>query len=643
MQASLSSRAKNVTIALWHPVIALLLAALLAGCSSGIRPPSPGVDERLQQQAQALEAAGDFQGAAQVYLQAAAQAAVPRNYQLQLLAADSLVRGADTERARQLLEGIPEAQRVGATGQHYTLTQAAIALAEQHPDQVLAILATAPADAAYLPDYYRLRAGAQLQNSRYFLSARERVQLDPLLTDPEARLENQFAIWSALNSLTDGELQELRTAPPPDTLSGWMELVELTRLYLQQPEALAEVIPHWQQRYTGHPAGVAFIAKLLETMQVAGKPPEHIALLLPLGGGLASAAAAVRDGIIAAYYDTPEASLRPQLSIYDSGDTPDTALAAYQQAVAAGAGFVIGPLRKNAIELLATQPQLSVPTLALNQSETPGLTTPGLYQFGLAPEDEAREVARLAWRDGHTRCIALLPDDDWGERVYAAFAEEWQQLGGVILETARYDSKQTDHGRIISAVLNLDSSKERHQRLTRQLGQQLEFEPRRRQDVDFVFLLASPGQARLIRPQLSFYHATALPVYATSRVYSGHPDASKDADMNGIVFCDMPWELETGSHWEHLQRAIDTHWPGQANRYGRLYALGIDAFRVIPYISELGGGMFGSYHGVTGNLSMDSSGQISRTLRCARFRQGLPVLLESTATDITQPAATSIP
>lgn len=113
--------------------------------------------------------------------------------------------------------------------------------------------------------------------------------------------------------------------------------------------------------------------------------------------------------------------------------------------------------------------------------------------------------------------------------------------------------------------------------------------------------------------------------------------------MNGIVFCDMPWVLENGSHWEHLQRAIDAHWPGQATRYGRLYALGIDAFRVIPYISELGGGMFGSYHGVTGNLSMDSSGQISRTLRCARFQQGLPVLLESTATDITQPAGTSIP
>jgi outer membrane PBP1 activator LpoA protein len=48
--------------------------------------------------------------------------------------------------------------------------------------------------------------------------------------------------------------------------------------------------------------------------------------------------------------------------------------------------------------------------------------------------------------------------------------------------------------------------------------------------------------------------------------------------------------------------------------------------------------MFGAYHGVSGNLSLDSQGQINRTLRCAKFHRGLPVLLEPVATtriDIT--------
>jgi len=146
-----------------------------------------------------------------------------------------------------------------------------------------------------------------------------------------------------------------------------------------------------------------------------------------------------------------------------------------------------------------------------------------------------------------------------------------------------------------------------------------------------VFLLASPRQARLIRPQLSFYRASTLPVYSTSQVFTGSPDREKDIDLNGIIFCDMPWTLEHDSNWAHLQQSISQYWPDNASRYKRLYALGIDAYRVIPYLGQLGGSLFGTYHGVSGNLSLDKQGRIIRTLRCAKFRKGLPVLLEPVA------------
>ena len=603
---------------------ATLLIALLAGCSSSVKPGS-SADSRLQQQARTLETSGNYQGAAQLYLDAAAKSSGTDQQALKLQAAASLIRGEDYASANRLLDELPAARLSGEIKQHYVVNRAAIAVVEQRPGQALTLLGAVPSGGPYVADYRRLRAEAYLQESRFYLSARERVLLDPLLIDPELRLENEFAIWEALNRLTDAELQTLRTGVPPDPLSGWMELVELTRLYLQQPDALTEVIPHWQQRYPRHPASTAFIPKLMESMRMAGQPPEHLALLLPLKGKLANAAGAIRDGILAAYYDTPAASNKPELQIYDSGTTPEDAVAAYQQAIAAGAEFVIGPLRKESVQALASQPQLAVPLLALNQVEDPTRFNPSLYQFGLAPEDEAREVARLAWREGYTRTIALLPNTEWGERVYAAFAAEWELLGGITLEAERYDATKTDHGKIISSVLNLDSSKARQQQLTRHLGRQLVFEPRRRQDVDFVFLIASSRQARLIRPQLRFYRASSLPVYTTSKVYSGTPDASKDADMNGIIFCDMPWTLESGGNWEHLQHTINASWPTNASRYRRLYALGIDAYRLTPYLSS---NMFGAYHGVTGNLSLGSQGHISRTLRCAKFSNGLPVLLE---------------
>jgi len=627
------------TVPLRYCLYAGLLATMLTGCA-GI----PGTlmktgTERLQTQAQTFEAAGDYQGAAQVYLRAAASASIPEKYQLQLLAADSLIRGNDLTRAATLLDELQTVALEGELRQYYILRRAQLELARQHPDQALAMLQAAPAGANLRTEYHRLRAEALLQNSQFFASAQERILLDPLLTDPEQQLANQRALWDALNNLSDSELQQLRKAPPPDPMSGWLELVELTRLYLQQPDALADVIPHWQQRYPEHPASQQFIARLLDTMRAAGQPPEQVAILLPLHGELAEVAGAVRDGIIAAYYEAPEGGRRPDLRIHDSGDTAESAVTAYRNAVAAGARFVIGPLRKESVEALARLQPLDVPVLGLNRSEDPDLENPALYQFGLAPEDEAREAARLAWRNDLHQAVALLPDNDWGERVYNAFAAEWQTLGGLILETGRYDESEADHGKVISALLNLDSSKARHQQLTRLLGTRLEFEPRRRQDVDFVFLVASPKQARLIRPQLSFYRASTLPVYATSRVYTGVPDPSRDSDMNGITFCDMPWTLESRENWSHLQNAVAETWPDSSSRYARLFALGIDAYRIIPYLSELGNNMPGAYHGVSGNLSLGAHGQLNRTLRCARFQDGGPVLLEQTAG--ATPAATA--
>ncbi|MEZ5542781.1 MAG: penicillin-binding protein activator [Pseudomonadota bacterium] len=617
--------------ALRFSLYAGLLALLLSGCG-GMPPLVTPHAERVEAQAHALEDSGDYRAAARVYLDAAAGAAVPERHRLELLAAGSLIRGAALDEAGALLDRLQSAGLEGELQQHFTIRHAALELARQHPEQALSLLQVPPTDPALLRDYHELRAQALLQSSQFFPSARERITLDPLLlTDPARQLDNQLALWDALNSLTDNELQLLRTAPPPDTLSGWMELVELTRLYLQQPDALAEVIPHWQQRYPEHPASRQFISRLLETMHTAGQPPEQVAVLLPLNGDLAEVATAVRDGMIAAYYDAPEGSVRPLLRFYDSGDTPEQAVAAYRQAVTNGARFVIGPLRKESVEALAALQPLEVPVLGLNQSENPALVNPALYQFGLAPEDEAREAARLAWRNGLHSAVALLPDNDWGERVYAAFTTEWEALGGRILETGHYRDNEADHSRVISALLNLDASKARQQQLTRLLGTQLEFEPRRRQDVDFVFLIASPRQARLIRPQLSFFHASDLPVYATSRVYTGVPDPSRDSDMNGVIFCDMPWALEARENWSHLQAAVAEFWPDSSSRYARLFALGIDAYRIIPYLGQLGNSMPGAYHGVTGNLSLDGQGRLNRTLRCARFQDGLPVLLEQTA------------
>ena len=628
----------------FFPAIHLLFAIalmLLAGCTTGVRPEAPVLDDRLQEQVLAYEQAGDYQAAADLYLQQAGKERSPQREDLILLGAASLIRAGDTLRAASVLDGLTTTGLTDSQRQHYAVNRARLAILDQHPDEALALLEDIPASGQHVADYRRLRADALAMQGNYLQAARERVALDPQLSgDPELQLANQSGIWLALNGLSDTELQQQRTAPPPDTLSGWMELVELTRLYLQQPDALAEVVPHWQMRYTGHPASGPFIEQLLENMRSAGKPPAQVAVLLPLTGPLARPSAAVRDGILAAYYDTPDHLRQSILRIYDTGVDPQATADIYNQAVLDGAQIIIGPLRKEAVQSLLQLQDLPTPVLALNHIDAQEPASPAVFQFGLAPEDEAREVARRAWQEGHTRAIVLTPEGDWGDRVTGAFIDQWLQLGGYILEQQRYQAAEADHGPAISALLNLDSSQLRKTRLVRLLGQGLEFEPRRRQDVDFIFLLARPEQARLIRPQLRFYRATSVPVLSTSHVFSGRIDTARDIDMNGLQFCDMPWMLEPGGSWQHLKQAVDTRWPAESTRYGRLYALGIDAWRITPYLGQLADGMFGNYHGLTGTLHMDSGQQIHRSLQWARFHQGSPVPVVE---PVVEPADTGTP
>lgn len=612
----------------------ILLMLLIGGCTPGpVRGPVPR--DTIEQQAEAMIAAGNYQLAGEYYLKAAEQARDVERQAFLLIAADSFIQASDPGHARLILDELAGQPLKGSLAHYYSICQAGLALADNRPAQVITLLdqVSVPASDKWFARVHRLRSEALFRQGDYLNSARERILIDSPSMHSDQRLSDHYAIWEALSKLTDGALQQHRKSPP-DPLSGWLELVELTRLYMQQPDALREVTPHWQMRYPAHPASTGFINELLGSMQAAGQPPAQVALLLPLSGSLAGPANAIRDGILAAYFETPESSHPPRIRIYDSSGDPDTIMTTYQQAVAEGAMFIIGPLRKETIAVLAQAGSLPVPVLALNQLDAIAAYSHSLYQFGLSPEDEAREVARRAWRDSHTRALAFMPQGNWGERVFAAFNDEWQKLGGTLLDMAYYNPDAPDHGKQISSLLNLDLSKARHLKLVRLLGQRLEFEPRRRMDVDFIFLLARPGQARLIRPQFSFHHASRIPIYATSHIYTGSPDPTRDTDLNGILFCDTPWTLDDGGSWQHIKQSINTQWPENAKHYSRLYAMGIDAWQIIPYLDQLGSGLFNEYLGVTGNLSLDNAQQLHRELRWARFKHGLPQVEQPDTTEV---------
>jgi outer membrane PBP1 activator LpoA protein len=268
--------------------------------------------------------------------------------------------------------------------------------------------------------------------------------------------------------------------------------------------------------------------------------------------------------------------------------------------------------------------------LALNYADSNETVPAEFFQFGLAPEDEARMAAERAWLEDHQQALALFPDSNWGRRIFHAFAEHWQQLGGAVVASRSYPSNTEDFSATLRRLLNINASVERAKALRATLRTPIKFEPSRRHDADFIFMAAFPNQARQIPPQLKFFYAGDLPIYSTSHIFSGHPDAAKDRDLDGVMFTDIPWLLTPRQF--PLRDKIKQLWPETAERYARLYALGVDAYRLIPDLDALRASPYQEFPGATGRLVIDNNNRIRRTLLWAKFENGRPKLLPQTAT-----------
>ena len=142
-----------------------------------------------------------------------------------------------------------------------------------------------------------------------------------------------------------------------------------------------------------------------------------------------------------------------------------------------------------------------------------------------------------------------------------------------------------------------------------------------------IFTAAIPEDARQLIPQIRFHHAENLPIYSTSHIFTGIVDTAKDIDLNDVVFVDIPWLLDTERQLSIIQDALNRNWSQEKSQYRRLYALGIDAYNLIPDITRLSDEENSFMSGETGDLSIILDNIIERDLRKAKFVDGKPVLM----------------
>lgn len=618
-------------------LFAAILLLLLAGCAD--RPLRPGQLPTQDKGTMAEEAMHneEYPQAIQLYTMLADESTPPLRHEYRYLAALAMFRGGLSQQANQALEELPAGELSLELLLKRQLLLAEIPL-KRDPDLTLSLLLQPAVNDSLLPEenglfaqYHLLRARAFARLGNHLETAREYILRGFYLTEQQHTEANQLAIWQALSMLTLEALEQLRTQPPPDALSGWMELVAIAKDYGLSPAAVNQRIATWRSRYYGHPASEQVLTLLLERSRELASRPANIALLLPLSGRYAKAGAALQDGILAAYYNDP---LRHTITLrsYDIGEQQtEQVTRMYQQAVDEGAEFIIGPLDKAAVATLAMRESLPVPTLGLNYAQT--AASDRLYQFSLAPEDEAREVAERAWQEGYTQAAILVPNNQLGERLNLAFTERWQELGGLVVAESRYQDDKNDFATPIKALLNINDSERRQIRVRQLQGAQVEFIPRRRQDIDFVFVAANPRQARLIRPQMKFHHAGDLPLLATSHLYEGKKNRDQDRDMDDILFCDMPWTLNAPSTLQRLKQQDTVAFKPHAGQLQRLLAMGIDAYQLVPLLPMLESHPYERYRGETGTLRVTEGRRIGRRLQWAHFKGGIAELEKEAITD----------
>ncbi|MFC6841386.1 penicillin-binding protein activator [Xanthomonas theicola] len=554
-----------------------LLALLFAGCAT------TSVTQSASSPAQAaaltlLDQGKPREAAAQLEAQAAGATGSERN-QLLADAAFAWYEGGDVARARSLAAQVQPRQLSGLSKVRLALVNAELALADRQPAQALQALGNDP---QAVPQNLRARwhlARAQALEGTGDATAAldERARADIGLSG-QARSDNQRAIVRQLAALNDATLQARAAAlPAGDPLYNFAGRALISRgLALPRPFDRGE---QWGFDTSKRPPAE----------RDGYRPPAKLAVLLPLSGTLATAAAPVRDGLLAGYYG--ETRRRPEINFIDTTGTAAGALAAYQKAIDGGADFVVGPLGRDEVSALFARDALPVPLLALNRGT--GAPPAGSAGFSLAPEDDGIAAAEYLLAHERRNALVIGSNDDNGRRAVAAFRERYSERGGKVAASVSVAEVPGD------------------------VGAQL----RSAGAADAVFLAVKGGTARALAPQLALAGFAGKSRVATSQLVLGTGKPEDDLVLDGIAYPSELWNVRGVGGLPAATSVAETL-PTARGPAGRLFAFGYDAWQISAYLEKLATGAEANLRGATGVLHLDGFGNILRTPAWSTFSGG---------------------
>lgn len=469
------------------------------------------------------------------------------------------------------------------------------------------------------------------QKSRGLLILNKFTEATNLLESYEASApqsqKTSDMIWLSLSRLSKTQLEFAANTSDTYDSRGWLELARQIRAENYSLRRQLDAVTRWRRTWAQHPAASILPSKIARLTSTWNNRPKFIGVILPLKTPVGKA---IKQGFLSAYYDELRISRDvPKIKFYDIGTSLEIS-SIYNEAARQGVDLVIGPLDKTQVTDLYRLKNLPIQTLALNYVDREELgseltnsgATSGakFYQFGLSPVDEVKEIVSLASKAGHQTAAIITPSGPDYKRLQELFEKSWLGMGGQVVSKINYQ-QETDYTSLVKEFLKIQESESRARALIQIIPRNSMVQiPRRRKDIDFIFLISNPAQARQIKPTLAFYYAENIPVYALPSIYNGYDNPEANADLNGIIFVDAPWMIY---NQPRNRQTLDRWLPEDQGILQRLRALGADAFSLYPQLELLDSNNSYAVRGSTGELKIDDSGQIHRTLTPAVFRQGM--------------------
>ncbi len=494
---------------------------------------------------------------------------------------DACLQQAKIACAKLVLASIP------STSTYAKLLQGSIALTENQTDKALLLLLPLQSADNLIPQakiaLHLYLAGAfetlddVQQALQHFIKAESTISKTKVNDAQTSSATVQEKIWGLLGKLEQSELIALRGNNTDYVIQGWIDL----RLAANNQDTNSS-ITDWSAIYPDHPAQ-AFSKNLFTAgtnqavLPVDLASEGSIALIMPLTDETYAAKAdAFKLGLETAL---TKHELHNEIKTYLSSDDQQNMDDMYTLAKNEGNAYFIIP---------------SFDVSEVTDSKIQQVDAKNVLQIAPILNDEALHMANFALRRGMQQVTIIITDNEPSKLMSASFQAAWQS------------ASHEQNGDAITVITLPDTITDTDNSLFELKPQLAEKTP------DMIVLAMSAAEARSVRPHLPI----STPTMTFSSANEAFDNAAAYHPLNAVRLFDIPYLLAAD------QATYKDYEITDANLYSndllRWFALGADSLQLLTIAQKLPEREV-SFNGLTGTLTVDSSGNIKRQLPLASF------------------------